>query len=235
MKGGVVHGLLQHKLKHVFKRHRVGRIVEVANAPKSFGHVFLNAHANDKGFDHDAFGLQSATYGTGIFVAGLNAVGDEDDDVASRRVGKIVRGLFERPGNGRGALCTDASEGLFDDEVVRLCEGHHELGVVAILIAGNVLRSVPIDAKPQFELVPLVEFLECLAEEVGRGFNFAMPTPKRIHAVGGIKDEEDACGKRFALDLDLAVAFKRAKRQEATQKELTPRRGERGLKGNHVL
>ena len=234
VQGGVVQGLLQHKLQHVLKRHRVGRIVEIANAPKSFGHVFLNAHADDKGFHHNAFGLQGATHGTGIFIASFDAVRDEDDHVATWRVGKIVRGLFERPGNRRGALCTDASEGLFDDEVVRPSEGHHELGVVAILVAGNVLRSVPIDAKPQFELVPLVEFLECFAEEVGRGFNFSMPTPKRIHAVGGIKDEENACGKRFALDLDLALAFKRAQRQEATQKELTPRRGERGLKGNHV-
>ena len=58
VKGGVVQGLLQHKLQHVLKRHRVGRIVEVANAPKSFGHVFLYAHADDKGLHHDAFGLQ---------------------------------------------------------------------------------------------------------------------------------------------------------------------------------
>ena len=186
--------MLQHKLQHVLKRHRVRRIVEIADAPKSFGHVFLNAHADDKGLHHDAFGLQGAAHGTGIFVASLDAVRDEDDHVATRRVGKIVRGLFERAGNRCGALCTDAPEGLFDDEVVRPAKGHHEFRVVAILIAGNVLRAVPINAKPQFELVPLVEFLECFAEEVGRGFNFSMATPKRIHAVGGIEYEEDARG-----------------------------------------
>ena len=118
MQCGVVQGLFKHQLQDVLERDWVRSIVKIPNAFQFAHHVLVDAHADDKRLDHNALGLQGTADCAWVFVACLNAVCDEDDDISSFVVGKIIRRHFKRPSNGRGALSPDSAEGLLDDEVV---------------------------------------------------------------------------------------------------------------------
>ena len=198
-------GLLKDQLQDVFERLGIGGIVEVPDASKPFRHVFFNAHADHKRLDHNAFGLQSSTHCAGVFIASFNAVGDEDDHIASWGIGEIRRRLLQGPCDWRGPLCPNPTKGLLDDQVVGVAEGHHQFCVVAILLAWHVLGAMSVHPQSQLQLLAVVELFEGLAQQVGGRFNFPTSTPKRIHAVRGVEDKQNARGQIFAFSLDFAA------------------------------
>ena len=71
-----------------------------------------------------------------------------------------------------------------------------------------------VNPKPQLQLLAVVKLLEGLAQQVGGRFNFPTSTPKRIHAVRSVEDEQNARGQVFAFSLDLRCA--RARKTSCT-------------------
>ena len=80
---GVVKGLGHDDVEGLAKGLFVAGVEVGSDAAQVLGEVGVQADPNDKGFEHDALTLKDGRGCTGVAVAGLNSVSDQNDDFAA--------------------------------------------------------------------------------------------------------------------------------------------------------
>jgi hypothetical protein len=101
LRGRAVQGLVDHDFQNPVEHFGRAGIIVVAHALQAeLGGIF-QPDADHKGLQYDAFRLQGTAHSARIFVAGLNAVGDQYDDVPRSCCPGNPRQLF--PANVRWA------------------------------------------------------------------------------------------------------------------------------------
>ena len=193
LRGGAVQRLGDDDLQHLVEELGRAGIVVVAHALQAVLLPVVQPHADHEGLQDDAPGLQGPAHRAGVLVAGLDAVGDQDDDVAGLGVvGKITGGLLQRPGDGGGA---HAAHGLQHPAHLRhaaLAERHFQPGVVAVLFAGFDRGLVPVQTKRQLQVRRAFQLLQAFQQELPGGVDLRLVAPEGVHAVAGVHHEQHA-------------------------------------------
>ena len=155
---GPVDGLVDDDVQHLAEAVRTGGVEVSPHALERVLVLLFQSDADDEGLDDDALRLEGPGNRAGVFVTGLDAVGDEQDDVApgALLVGEIVGCTEQGAGDGGGALGPEFLEFLLDEQVASLADGHHELGVVAVLLTGHMLGAMPVDPESDFQALDAV-------------------------------------------------------------------------------
>ena len=80
--GGPVNGLVDDDVQHLAEAVRTRGVEVASHALERVLVLLLQSDADDEGLDDDALRLEGPGDRAGVFVTGLDAVGDEQDDVA---------------------------------------------------------------------------------------------------------------------------------------------------------